>query len=325
MSSLIKFQLSVRDLAGEKSLFDIPTGVTLIGRQPGAALLLNQLSISRQHARIDCDGQDCYLTDLNSANGTLLDGKKLQAMAPYRLAHGAEIAIGDFKLVFERVQVELPEPEKPAVPEGPEVDEPPPALFEPEPVREETGQGLPPEMGQPPAGPPSPPAREAGPFLPGMDGKSLFFINYLPEIYRNSFMESFLGIFESVLLPIEWNIDNFDLYLSPGTAPESFLPWLAGWYGLTFDATWSTAQRRAVLAEAHRLYAMRGTRWALSRLLEIYTGQAPVIDDTGKDLKPYTFRVKLSGSQHKANRKLIQGLIEANKPAHTTFVLEIEE
>jgi len=138
-------------------------------------------------------------------------------------------------------------------------------------------------------------------------------------------MECFLGLFESILLPIEWNIDNFDLYLSPGTSPGFFLPYLESWFGLAFDATWSEAQRRTLLAEAHRIYAMHGTRWALSRVLEIYTGQKPAINDTGKDQPPYTFTVRLAGKQHITNRKFIQKIIEENKPAHTTFVLEIEE
>lgn len=314
MTSLNSFQLTIHDPAGEERVFEIRPGTTTIGRQPGVTLVLEQQKVSRRHVQIECDGQDCFLTDLNSANGTHLDGKKLQPGAPYRLADGMAIGIGDYRLVFRQAVVELPEPQ------------PPEAAYRTValPAAEQAGEAA--EIGEPPRQPPRPPAGDERIFPPGMEsGRSRFLIRYLPEIYHTDFMARFLGIFEALLMPVEWTVDNFDLFLSPGAAPQAFLPWLSSWFGLAFDETWSEAQRRTLLAEASRLYAMRGTPWALSRMLEIYTGQKPAIDDAGKDLKPYTFTVRLQGKQHKANRKAIQQLIEANKPAHTAFVLEIEE
>lgn len=337
MNSILTFKLIIQDPGGGKSVFEISPGVTLIGRQPGVALLLDQQKISRHHAKIDCNGQECTLTDLTSANGTRLNGKKLQPVVPYRLDPGAVITIGDYTLVFEQVQVDMPAP---IVRPDSAADLFVPAPEEAEPVsapaaRETAALGArppdqpeeerPPEMAPPPPEPPPPPAGPASPLLSWSSGRSHFLVNYLPEAYRTDFMECFLGLFESIILPIEWNIDNFDLYLSPGTSPAFFLPWLENWFGLPQDATWSEAQRRTLLAEAHRLYAMRGTRWALSRMLEIYTGQKPVINDTGKDLQPDTFTVRLSGRQYKSSRKFIQKIIEENKPAQTTFVLEIVE
>lgn len=319
MSRILTFQLVIHDPSGGKRLFEIPPGVSLIGRQAGVALVLEQQKISRHHAQIECDGQECFLTDLNSSNGTLLGGKKIQPQAPYHLAHGVIINIGDFKLVFEQAEVDLPGPpeEKPAGEASPTTPKTPEYEVPAE------------EAVPPPAEPPPPPVGEPAfadsPFLPGSSGQSRFLINFLPEIYHTAFMKRFLGIFEATLLPIEWNIDNFDLYLSPATAPPSFLPWLSSWFGLVFDSTWSDAQRRALLAEAHQIYAMRGTKWALSRLLEIYTGQKPAIEDTREDQEPFSFSVQLSGSQHKPKRKFIEQLIEGNKPAHTTFVLEFVE
>lgn len=320
MSSLLKFLLIIQDPAGEKREVEIPTGATLIGRQPGVALQLDQPKVSRHHARIDCSGQECTLTDLNSANGTLLDGKKIQPSIPYPLASGAVILIGDYSLRFEQIKVEISAPiaqvASPPMPEAAIPQAQTPSAMLPESVE---------PPGMPPGLPPVPPSGLDYEALPGMDGQSRFLINYLPETYQTEFMASFLGIFESILLPVEWSIDNFDLYLSPGTSPSFFLSWLANWFGLALDATWSDAQRRTLLAEAHQLYAMRGTRWALSRLLEIYTGQKPAINDTGQDQKPYSFTVRFTGKQYQANRKFIQRLIEENKPAHTNFVLEIEE
>ena len=70
-------------------------------------------------------------------------------------------------------------------------------------------------------------------------------LSYLPGIYHTEFMSHFLAIFEAVLFPVEWQIDNFDLFLDPGTAPRNFLPWLANWFDIVFDSTWSEAQQRA--------------------------------------------------------------------------------
>jgi phage tail-like protein len=136
-------------------------------------------------------------------------------------------------------------------------------------------------------------------------------------------MARFLGMFESILIPIEWNVDNFDLYLDPGTVPTGFLPWLANWFEITFDPTWGEAQRRTLLAEAHQIYARRGTCWALSRVLEIYTGHRPEIIDLDEDLEPFTFAVRLPLRAGEVNRELVERIIDANKPAHTTYTLKI--
>jgi phage tail-like protein len=135
-------------------------------------------------------------------------------------------------------------------------------------------------------------------------------------------MSRFLAIFESILSPITWTIDNFDLYLNPGTTPSGFLPWLAAWFDLVFDPTWTERQRRQLLHEAHRIYARRGTRWALSRVLEIYTGGTPTIIDTGEEIEPFHFRVILPLRCAELDRELIEQLIDAHKPAQTMYTLE---
>jgi phage tail-like protein len=137
-------------------------------------------------------------------------------------------------------------------------------------------------------------------------------------------MSRFLAIFEATLLPVEWTIDSFDQFLDPGTAPTGFLPWLASWYGLTFDSTWTEPQRRQLLSEAHAIYARRGTQWALGRVLEIYTGAEPEIDDEAKDLDPFTFSVVVPRRKRDVRSDLIEALIDAHKPAHTSYKLRFK-
>jgi hypothetical protein len=56
---------------------------------------LNLPGISRQHIilRLDANDSRMYITDLDSANGTLLNGKRLNANEPHALHNGDEIAL----------------------------------------------------------------------------------------------------------------------------------------------------------------------------------------------------------------------------------------
>lgn len=56
---------------------------------------LNLPGISRYHAILSLDAEDSrmYITDLDSANGTYLNGKKLRANEPHALHNGDEIAL----------------------------------------------------------------------------------------------------------------------------------------------------------------------------------------------------------------------------------------
>ncbi|GAB4145387.1 MAG: hypothetical protein Fur0021_02620 [Candidatus Promineifilaceae bacterium] len=286
--------------------FIVPAGVTRIGRTPGNDLELSHQFVSSRHAQIVCDEAGCQFTDLGSTNGTLLNGEKLVPHTPVPLVAGSAIQIGPYRLTVQVAVVET-EPE-PA---------PPPA---PEPLPPEQAVEFAPLVAA--AAPPSPGfalTPDAPP--PGLAYHSERWLNYLPGSYHTDFMARFLGIFESILTPVEWTIDNFDLYLSAATSPQAFLPWLANWYAITFDATWSEAQRRAFLAEAHQLYARRGTRWALQRVLEIYTGVSPEIVDLEPDQDPFVFTVRLPLPANQVNRALLEQIIDTHKPAHTSYRL----
>lgn len=195
-----------------------------------------------------------------------------------------------------------------------------------------------PPTNQPPASPPPPPTppisssypmpkpESNGFYLPpGLSLNHSRYLEFLPGIYHTDFMTRFLALLESILAPVEWNVDNFDLYLSPETSPYFFLPWLANWFEITFDDTWTEAQRRTLLHEAHLIYARRGTRWSLSRVLEIYMGKAPEIDDLDRNLEPFTFNVTIPFAERNINRNLIERIIDSHKPAHTTYALRFKE
>ncbi|MEZ4643481.1 MAG: phage tail protein I [Chloroflexota bacterium] len=318
MTEQFEFQLHVSGPEIEKA-FRLPPGKIMIGRQEGNSLPLPHFLVSRQHAQLDCAASGCQITDLGSANGTLLNGEKLAAHIPMPLADRAVIQIGPFTLTFRQIPAAV----KDAVP--PPTTTATETAVSPGITTEE--KAAPPKAQQEKPAPQAAPEPEAErPFPtdlappPGLSRHSTRFIDYLPGIYQTDFMSRFMALFESIIIPLEWNADNFDMFLDPQTAPSAFLPWLMNWFNLAFDDTWSETQRRTMLAEAHAIHARHGTKWALRRVLEIYTGHTPEIDDESEGQDPFIFTVSLPAAC-KENAALIEQLINAYKPAHTSYRL----
>jgi phage tail-like protein len=326
--------------------FAVPMGQTVMGRQPDGDVVLNHQLVSRRHAQLDCTADSCTITDIGSSNGTKVNGIALTADTPQLLNDGDQIEIGPFTLVLAQTAVTPPPPPEPDLKKlTPAVTEPLSKLEgeeleagvvseEPEPVPEAPPPPKPKKVAKasPPASPPSlPPGAAANGQRPsytpppGLSLTASRYLQYLPEIYHTPFMARFLALFESIYGPIEWTVDNFDMFLYPTTAPDTFLPWLANWFDLIFDNSWSEHQRRSLLTQIHEIYAYRGTKWALSRILEIYTGHEPEIDDMGQGLPPFTFIVTIPNVKEGINQTLIEKLINHHKPAHTNYSLDFKE
>src|SRR5437764_1223235 len=75
---------------------DLPIPVT-IGREEGNALRLNDERISRYHAKVQVEDGDTILTDLDSTNGTRVNGSAIQIR---RLRPGDQVSIGRSMLLF---------------------------------------------------------------------------------------------------------------------------------------------------------------------------------------------------------------------------------
>lgn len=71
----------------------------LIGSSPSSDLRLADPKASPEHARIDRSSAGYVLTDLGSANGTLLNGERIGS--PVTLRSGDEIRMGDIVVSFE--------------------------------------------------------------------------------------------------------------------------------------------------------------------------------------------------------------------------------
>jgi hypothetical protein len=75
---------------------NLPVPVT-IGREEGNALRLNDERVSRYHAKIQTEDGDVILTDLESTNGTRVNGAAVQIR---RLRAGDQISIGRTMLLY---------------------------------------------------------------------------------------------------------------------------------------------------------------------------------------------------------------------------------
>ena len=79
---------------------DLPIPCT-IGREEGNGLRLNDERISRYHAKVQYEDGDIIITDLDSTNGTALNGQKLAPRQPQPLRDGDQITVGKLLLRYQ--------------------------------------------------------------------------------------------------------------------------------------------------------------------------------------------------------------------------------
>jgi adenylate cyclase len=83
---------------GEPRRFTLETGETVVGRQPACDLVIDDPSVSRHHAKLTVSRGQCKLEDLNSRNGTFVDG---ELVTEAELADGNAIVFGSFPTHLE--------------------------------------------------------------------------------------------------------------------------------------------------------------------------------------------------------------------------------
>ena len=73
-------------------------GETVIGRDPSAGVYVDHPSVSRRHARISIEAGRARLQDLDSRNGTFVNGRRLEG--PVEIRDDAVIGLGPITLLF---------------------------------------------------------------------------------------------------------------------------------------------------------------------------------------------------------------------------------
>jgi phage tail-like protein len=183
------------------------------------------------------------------------------------------------------------------------------------------------------------------------------YLQYLPSIYEeDDLMGRFLMLFESFWTPIAMQIEGVSSYFDPELTPSAMLPWLASWVGASLDTRLPESHQRHLVSAALSLYRRRGTKAALKEFLEIYSGgRVAIVEHRAADLRlgrdsrlghaialgtgnrPHTFTVHVRlpasawlassgwGEEEAARaQRLLESIINAEKPAHTGYQLQIE-
>ncbi|MDO9253560.1 MAG: FHA domain-containing protein [Hydrogenophaga sp.] len=70
---------------------------TTLGRRPYNDIVIDNLAVSGEHAVMQISGLDVFLEDLNSTNGTYVNGK---AIKKQQLKNGDTVEIGKYKIKF---------------------------------------------------------------------------------------------------------------------------------------------------------------------------------------------------------------------------------
>ena len=91
-------KLNIRSETGESVSHDLVEETYTIGRSPENSIELHDTSVSGRHAQVVVVAENCYLKDLGSTNGTIVNG---QPVTEVQLRAGDRIRFGKVEACFE--------------------------------------------------------------------------------------------------------------------------------------------------------------------------------------------------------------------------------
>jgi phage tail-like protein len=162
-------------------------------------------------------------------------------------------------------------------------------------------------------------------------------IGYLPSVYADDpFTVRWTAALDEVLAPLVSTIDCVHGYLDPMLAPTDFVHWLAGWFGVVLDESWTERAQRAVVAEAVELFRMRGTMAGLRRHLEVVVDGRVEITESGgvstserprpeppSDVRHWVAVRVFPNDAGSTSEAAVEAVIRAAKPVHVQHTLEV--
>ena len=102
MTSSVKLIVKTGDEINKS--FDLIKDKNIIGRDPESNIVIDDIEISRSHLAITKEGETFQIEDLNSTNGTFLNGKKLEKLTVIK--NGDLISLGEnhvLEFVVEKI------------------------------------------------------------------------------------------------------------------------------------------------------------------------------------------------------------------------------
>jgi len=107
---------------GSQKVFSLPSSITVIGRRHDCDLCIPLMPVSRRHCQLSLNNETLNIRDLDSRNGTYLNGKRIDEAA---IQPGDYIKIGPltFALQINGQPKEIVPPEQ-AAPKPPQPEKP---------------------------------------------------------------------------------------------------------------------------------------------------------------------------------------------------------
>ncbi len=167
-------------------------------------------------------------------------------------------------------------------------------------------------------------------------------LQHLPGVYQEDpesrdFLERFLAIPGTFYEELDEQISQVALNFDADLATGEYLRWLSGWLAIAVDDRWNETQLRQLIKRAPEIFKMRGTKKAIETMVEIYTGEKPLIVEYFQykhleyepefkelikelyDTDPYTFTVILKPKTVplQQQRLAVRKILDEEKPAFT--------
>jgi len=97
------WQVTVRRPDGTEDHWELgPDEGIVVGRDPGADMVLESKKVSRRHARFYTEGERLFLEDLDSQNGTFVGGARIKGANEIR--PGPPVDVGEFRIAVKRME-----------------------------------------------------------------------------------------------------------------------------------------------------------------------------------------------------------------------------
>ena len=106
-------RLLVFDGAEEPRVLPLGEGPVTIGRDAQNNLVVKEITVSRQHARVFVRDGKYFIADLSSTHGTQVNGNKVSRK---EILSGDELLLGKCRLQFELIEEQAASPASPAAP-----------------------------------------------------------------------------------------------------------------------------------------------------------------------------------------------------------------
>ncbi|KXK60166.1 phage tail protein [Micromonospora rosaria] len=159
----------------------------------------------------------------------------------------------------------------------------------------------------------------------------------LPGVYADDDLAQRLtSAYDQVIAPVQATLDNLWAYFDPALAPPDFVDWLGTWVAAGGSRDRPEDERRRLVGDAVSRHRVRGTAAGIAEEVRLATGVTPEILESGGTIWSATPGAELPGSAEPALTvrvrvpeptaaltEQIRAVIEANRPAHVPYTVEV--